>query len=236
MRRAIVLAALAALAASVAAPATAAPPPPPPPVIRTPPPPPVIRTPPPPPGPSSKPSLTPSKPATGDKGALRGTGAGKPGGGLAKLPTAAKPSTGPKAQPAPLKRIVPPPPKPPRVGSTSTSGSFLARSPQTARTVLGQGNRDWQRDSRLLQRNPQYGDPYYRGRGATDGVTNVYMGDPSSSLFYLYAGAMLFNPPSERPLPPQSEDEVSMAIPSLLGVIEAERKAIAAKAKEDKSP
>lgn len=196
---------------------------PPPPPMRPPPPPPMRVAPPP---PSNK--VGPS--AGADKGALRGSAGAKPGVSPMKPATAAKPSTGPKAQPAPLKRLVPPPPRVPTGAGTNT-GSFLARSPQTARTVLGQGGRNWQTDGRVIQRNPRLGDPYYHGRGATDGVTNVYYGDTSSSAFYLFAGAMLFNPPQDRPLPPQATDEVSQGIASLLGVIESERKIMAERAK-----
>lgn len=236
MRRILVAVSLALLVAAPAQAQFRSTPPPPPPPVRAPPPPPPpppVRVTPPPVTPSSKSGPT----SSGDKGALRGTGAQKPGGGVTSKPaaTAAKPSTGAKAQPAPLKRLVPPPPRVTTRVGTNAPGSFLSRSPQTARTVLGQGNRDWQTDRRLIERNPRLGDPYYSGRGVTSGVTNVYYGDPSSGLFYLFAGAMLFNPPQDRPLPPQSEDEVSQGIASILGVIESERKIMVERAKDEAS-
>jgi hypothetical protein len=222
------VAALALLAVAAPAQAQFRSSPPPPPAMRPPPPPPVRVAPP----PSSSRPASPNKvgPSAGaDKGALRGTGQ-KPGVPV-KPATPAKPSTGPRAQPVPLRRLVPPPPRVVPTGAGANTGSFLSRSPQTARTVLGQGDRDWRTDGRVIERNPRLGDPYYHGRGATDGVTNVYYGDTSSSAFYLFAGAMLFNPPQDRPLPPQATDEVGQGIASLLGVIESERKIMAERAK-----
>lgn len=169
---------------------------------------------------SSKPSSSSSKPGS--------RSSSKPGGATSSRPataTASKPSTGPKQQPAPVRKLIPPAPAP-RSTTTTTGrgGSFLDRSPATRRTVLGQGNRDWNRDRDFISSNPRYADPY-SARGFGNGVPGGgYYGMTDSPFFYLWlAGA--FDGDNTRPQPPLTTGaQVSEAIVSYLGIIDAERK------------
>lgn len=148
--------------------------------------------------------------------------------------TPARPSTGPKQQPAPVKKIIPPaPPKLPTTApGAGRGGSFLDRSPGTRKTVdaLGQGNHDWGRNRDFVASNPRYANPYYHGRGYTRGpegtqITNVYYGDTTSPLIWMWAGGFFDGDHRNDPLPPQTEGaEVSTAILSYMQLIEDERK------------
>jgi hypothetical protein len=126
-----------------------------------------------------------------------------------KLASPSKPSTGSKAQPAPVTKLIPP---------RAPAGSFLSQAPGTRKTVesLGKG-RSWQRDRNFISRNPRYADPYYsRGIGGAG-----YYGFTDSPFFYMWIGGM-FDGDRNRPLPPSSDDEISEAIVSYLGLIDAQ--------------
>lgn len=127
--------------------------------------------------------------------------------------SASKPSTGSKSQPAPVRKLVPPRPSP-RVQT------FLQSAPGTRRTVdaFGVRGRNYSQDAAFIRRNPSYADPYFFGGGS-----RIYYGYSQSPLFYLWLGSVM-DGDRTYPRPPESEDKVSEAIVSYLGVIQAEQK------------
>lgn len=169
-----------------------------------------------------------SKPSGGGS---KSSGTSKSGGtSRPAVATAAKPSTGPKQQRAPVAKLIPPtPPKIPALTrpATGKGGSFLNQSPGTKRTVdaFGQRGRNYGGDRDFMRRNPSYSDPYYRDRGA--GATHVYYGDSTSPLLYMWAFGFFDNDHGNDPLPPETQGaEVSTATASYLSLITSELRMI----------
>lgn len=128
-----------------------------------------------------------------------------------KTPTASKPSTGSKGQPAPVTKIVPPRFNPPKITAPGKLGGASGVKPR----VSIPAGRSYQRDRSFILRNPRYADPY----GPS------YFGSFNSPFFYMWLGGVLDGDEHNRPLPPESDREVGTAILSYMGIIDAEREA-----------
>lgn len=129
------------------------------------------------------------------------SGGGSRSGGSSSKPTISKPSSGSKAQPKPVTRLIPKSP-PPIATKTSAQTFGPLRVPP---------GRSYSRDRSYILRNPQYADPY----------GTHYYGYSGSPFFYLWLFSVMDNDRSNNALPPESDSQISPALLSYLRVIQS---------------
>jgi hypothetical protein len=150
---------------------------------------------------SSGGSSSSSHSSSPSKSSYSGSSASRSSSSPSKPATASKPSTGSKPQPSALPKLIPP-----------ASGAGAASKFAAPRYT---GGRNYTRDRDFIIRNPRYGDPYRYGRSG-------YYGSYNSPYFYLWSASYFSG--RQRPLPPSSDDLISQALLSYIGLIGEEAK------------